>query len=119
MKRRVESIRKEAIKMGVQEYLQWWLNLSLNDIDFSIFLDFRILSIVSILFFLLKAKIGVIKALIFSPLSILLEKTMFGTLQATEESFFATLIFIFVTGILSLYVIYSLFIKDHASCNRC
>ncbi len=104
--------------MDVQTYFQWWLDLSLNDFDLSIFTDPRVLSITSLLVFLLKAKIGLLKALAVSPMTILVEHTMFATLDVTGDSYVATLVFILVTALIASYLIYSLLIKDHSSCNE-
>ena len=101
--------------MGAQEYFEWWMNLSVSDIDFLIFTDFGVFAIASVLFLALKAKIGDIKAFVFAPMSILLEHTMFSTLELINNSYFAMAMFIVVTGLLSLYVIYSLLLKDHSS----
>jgi hypothetical protein len=106
------------MEMDVQTYFQWWLDLSLSDVDFSIFTDPRVLSITSLLVFLLKAKIGLFKALVVSPMTILVEHTMFATLDATGSSYLATIVFILVTALVASYLIYCLLIKDHSSCNE-
>jgi hypothetical protein len=114
----VTQLEGGNLEMDVQTYFQWWLDLSLNDFDLSIFTDPRVLSITSLLVFLLKAKIGLLKALAVSPMTILVEHTMFATLDVTGDSYVATLVFILVTALIASYLIYSLLIKDHSSCNE-
>ena len=98
--------------MDFQAYFDWWLNLTLSDIDFAIFSRLDVLSLTAVVVLLLKAKIGVIKAALFTPMCILGEHTMFATLQLDTCSYVATAVFVLISMFMGFYLIYYLLIRD-------
>jgi len=103
--------------METTEFFQVWLQAVLKEMDFASFADLKYLSALGVVFFLLRTKIGMVKALVFAPLGMLLELSLFSTLELTDYSYFATMMFVVVTGIIVAYLIYNLFIRDDSTLN--
>lgn len=84
-----------------------------ESVDLAIFKESWVLGMVAILTLLLRAKIGFVKALFLTPLSVLLEQSVYCTMEVTPQSYLATGLFLLTTIGLVFSLIYILFIKNN------
>ena len=104
--------------MEIKEYFQLWMNVVFEEQHLESLLHFQYISFAGLLFLFLKAKIGVTRALIFAPASVLVEKTCYTTMRLAAQSCFSTVMFLAVTGMLISWLLYYIFIRDDASCSE-
>lgn len=92
-----------------------WTDLAaifFESVDLSIFADSWIIGLFAVVTAVLRAKVGILRAVILTPFGILLENTAYNTMEVTPESYMATGLFFVVTFGLIFFFVYLMFIKS-------